>query len=184
MDGAATLKGGQTPPRPELLKLRRAVGMVFQQFNLFPHMTALRNVMSGPVHALGQSAGQAEATAKRQLERVGMGGKFNAKPGQLSGGQQQRVAIARALAVNPQAVLFDEPTSALDPKMAAEVMRVIDDLANDEQFQATMVIVSHDLAAVRRVADRLVVLEAGRVTFAGPVEEGFAPGGPATKLHE
>jgi ABC-type polar amino acid transport system ATPase subunit len=184
VEGAATLHGGQAPAKPELLTLRRTVGMVFQQFNLFPHMTALRNVMSGPVHALGQPAGEAEATAKRLLERVGLGGKFDAKPGQLSGGQQQRVAIARALAVNPQAVLFDEPTSALDPKMAAEVMRVIDDLANDEQFQATMVIVSHDLAAVRRIADRLVVLDAGRVTFAGPVEDGFAPGGPATKLHE
>jgi ABC-type polar amino acid transport system ATPase subunit len=184
VEGAATLTGGQTPPRPDLLKLRRAVGMVFQQFNLFPHMTALRNVMSGPVYALGQPADQAEATARRLLDRVGLADKHDARPGQLSGGQQQRVAIARALAVNPAAVLFDEPTSALDPKMAAEVMRVIDDLANDDQFQATMVIVSHDLPAVGRIADRVVILEAGQVIFAGPVEEGFAPGGPAGKFHE
>jgi ABC-type polar amino acid transport system ATPase subunit len=132
------LVGGPTPPRDTLLRLRRTVGMVFQQFNLFPHMTALKNVMSGPVYALGKPRDEAQATARRLLERVGLGDKLESKPAQLSGGQQQRVAIARALAVNPAAVLFDEPTSALDPRMAAEVMRVIDDLANDEQFQATM----------------------------------------------
>ena len=150
------LTGGAAPPRDTLLALRRSVGMVFQQFNLFPHMTALANVMSGPVYALGKPRGEAEATAK---------------PAQLSGGQQQRVAIARALAVNPAAILFDEPTSALDPKMAAEVMRVIDDLAGDEQFQATMVIVSHDIVAVGRVADTITILERGQVIYSGAVTE-------------
>jgi ABC-type polar amino acid transport system ATPase subunit len=163
--------GPNPPPKDTLLRLRRTVGMVFQQFNLFPHMTALKNVMSGPVYALGKPRDEAEATARRLLERVGLGDKFDARPGQLSGGQQQRVAIARALAVNPAAVLFDEPTSALDPKMAAEVMRVIDDLANDEQFQATMVIVSHDVVAVARVADTLTVLDRGQVVWSGPVTE-------------
>jgi ABC-type polar amino acid transport system ATPase subunit len=176
------LVGGVTPPKAELLQLRRTVGMVFQQFNLFPHMTALENVMAGPVYALGKPRAEAEATAKRLLDRVGLGEKYDAKPGNLSGGQQQRVAIARALAVNPAAILFDEPTSALDPKMAAEVMRVIDDLADDEQFQAAMVIVSHDLPAVRRIADTVHILERGRVAYSGPAAEAFADGGPVENM--
>ncbi len=176
------LVGGVAPGRETLLRLRRTVGMVFQQFNLFPHMTAAENVMSGLVYALGRSRTEAETVAVRLLERVGLGDKTGAKPAQLSGGQQQRVAIARALAVNPAAILFDEPTSALDPRMAAEVMRVINDLADDPQFQAAMVIVSHDLAAVRRVADTVHVLEKGRVTYSGPAAEAFAPGGPAAAL--
>src|SRR5206468_4225239 len=134
-----------------------------QQFNLFPHMTARENVMSGPVHALGRPRAEAAETAKRLLGRVGLGERLEAKPAQLSGGQQQRVAIARALAVNPAAILFDEPTSALDPQMSAEVMRVIDDLANDEQFQVAMVIVSHDISAVKRIADVVHLLDKGKV---------------------
>ncbi|MBA4066914.1 MAG: amino acid ABC transporter ATP-binding protein [Isosphaera sp.] len=180
--GDLKLAGGRAPAKADLLKLRRTVGMVFQQFNLFPHMTALRNVMAGPVYALGRPAAEAEATARRLLDRVGLGAKVDARPGQLSGGQQQRVAIARALAVNPAAILFDEPTSALDPKMAAEVMRVVDDLADDEQFQAAMVIVSHDLAAVRRIADTVHILAAGRVTYSGPADEAFAAGGPVETM--
>jgi len=180
----ATLKltGGIAPPQSILLQLRRTVGMVFQQFNLFPHMSVLKNVMAGPVYALGKPKAEAEETAKKLLARVGLGEKLDAKPGQLSGGQQQRVAIARALAVNPAAILFDEPTSALDPKMANEVMRVIDDLANDEQFQAAMVIVSHDLAAVRKIADTVHILENGRVAYSGPAAEAFAPNGPVEKM--
>ena len=156
--------------------------MVFQQFNLFPHMTALENVMAGPRYALGRTRLEAARIARPLLAKVGLGHKEDARPDQLSGGQQQRVAIARALAVNPQAVLFDEPTSALDPRMAAEVMRVIDDLANDEQFQAAMVIVSHDLPAVKRIADTVHVLERGRVVYSGPSAEAFGPGGPAANL--
>jgi ABC-type polar amino acid transport system ATPase subunit len=173
--GDVRLVGGGTPPRATLVQLRRRVGMVFQSFNLFPHMTVLGNVMSGPVHALGRPTAEAEATAKRLLDRVGLADKAAAKPAQLSGGQQQRVAIARALAVNPAAILFDEPTSALDPRMAAEVMRVIDDLADDEQLQTTMVIVTHDIPALKRVADTLVVLDHGTVAYAGPAD-GAPPG--------
>lgn len=176
------LVGGAPPAQATLLNLRRSVGMVFQQFNLFPHMSALANVMSGPVYALGKSSVEAEASAKMWLDRVGLSQKHTSKPAQLSGGQQQRVAIARALAVNPAAILFDEPTSALDPKMAAEVMRVIDDLADDQQLQVAMVIVTHDLPAVKRIADVVHFLEQGKVTYSGPAEEAFAPGGPAAAL--
>jgi ABC-type polar amino acid transport system ATPase subunit len=176
------LTGGQSPARSTLLGLRRTVGMVFQQFNLFPHMTVLKNVMSGPVHALGKPRDEAEATAKKWLDRVGLAEKFDAKPAQLSGGQQQRVAIARALAVNPAAILFDEPTSALDPRMSAEVMRVIDDLADDQTLQVAMVIVTHDLPAVKRIADVVHLLGKGKVAYSGPAAEAFAPGGPASEL--
>ena len=180
--GALALKGGETPPRAALLQLRRTVGMVFQQFNLFPDMCVLKNVMAGPVHALGTSRDEAEATAKAWLARVGLAEKHDSRPGQLSGGQQQRVAIARALAVNPAAILFDEPTSALDPRMAADVMKVIDDLADDERLQVAMVIVSHDLPAVKRIADVVYLLEKGKVVYGGPAAEAFAPGGPAAGL--
>jgi ABC-type polar amino acid transport system ATPase subunit len=176
------LSGGTAPAKADLLALRRTVGMVFQQFNLFPHMTALGNVMAGPVHALGRPRDEAEATARKLLDRVGLAEKYESRPANLSGGQQQRVAIARALAVNPAAILFDEPTSALDPRMAAEVMRVIDDLADDEQFQVAMVIVTHDLPAVKRIADTVHVLEQGRVVYSGPAAEAFAPGGAAAAL--
>ncbi len=168
--GGHKLVGGITPAKDALVRLRRQVGMVFQQFNLFPHMTVLGNVMSGPADSLGKSAAEAETTAKRLLERVGLADKAAQRPAQLSGGQQQRVAIARALAVNPAAILFDEPTSALDPRMAAEVMTVIDDLADDEQLQTTMVIVTHDIPALKRVADTLVVLDRGTVAYAGPLD--------------
>jgi ABC-type polar amino acid transport system ATPase subunit len=156
--------GSHPPPKDVLLKLRRTVGMVFQSFNLFPHMTALGNVMCGPVHALGKSRAEAEAIARPLLERVGLAAKADAMPAQLSGGQQQRVAIARALAVNPAAILFDEPTSALDPKMAAEVRAVMARLAADGQ---TMIVVTHDTEFVRH-ADVVHRLEAGRVVQTGP----------------
>ena len=176
------LVGGQPAPRSTLLQLRRTVGMVFQQFNLFPHMSVLKNVMAGPVHSLGQPSAEAEAVAKKWLDRVGLADKHDARPAQLSGGQQQRVAIARALAVNPAAILFDEPTSALDPKMSAEVMRVIDDLADDQTLQVAMVIVTHDIPAVKRIADVVHLLNKGRVVYSGPAAEAFAPGGPAAAL--
>jgi ABC-type polar amino acid transport system ATPase subunit len=159
-----TLTGGQPPAGPALQKLRRAVGMVFQQFHLFPHLTALENVMSGPVHALGRPKAEAAETAKRLLARVGLADKAGAKPANLSGGQQQRVAIARALAVEPSAILFDEPTSALDPQMVGEVLAVMRDLAADGQ---TMIVVSHDMdfAKSAAVVHKMV---AGKVVQSGP----------------
>ena len=150
-----------------LLALRRQVGMVFQQFNLFPHMTALENVMSGPRYVMGMSKRDAMEIARPLLERVGLGEKGGSRPDRLSGGQQQRVAIARALAVKPSVILFDEPTSALDPTMAAEVMKVITDLANEGQ---TMVVVTHALAFTK-MAHTVHVLQRGRIVYSGPPSE-------------
>jgi len=154
---------GKTP-KATLLALRRKVGMVFQQFNLFPHMTALENVMSGPRFALGRSRDEAESVARPLLEKVGLAQKADSRPDQLSGGQQQRVAIARALAVKPAVMLFDEPTSALDPQMAAEVMAVIQDLAKEGQ---TMVVVTHSTEFTKR-AHTVHVLERGKLVSSGP----------------
>jgi polar amino acid transport system ATP-binding protein len=141
------------------------VGMVFQSFNLFPHRTVLQNVIEGPVYVLGQSYESAEARAVRLLTRVGMADRLQAFPGQLSGGQQQRVAIARALAMEPQAILFDEPTSALDPRMTAEVLAVMTDLAGDG---LTMVIVTHAMQFARRVSRTVHVFAEGRIIESGP----------------
>jgi ABC-type polar amino acid transport system ATPase subunit len=161
------LAGGKAADAKTLLALRRRVGMVFQQFNLFPHMTAVENVMSGPVYALGQSRSAARPMAEKLLDRVGLADKAGAKPATLSGGQQQRVAIARALAVNPKAMLFDEPTSALDPKMAAEVLAVMRDLAADGM---TMIVVSHAMDFVRGAAT-VHQMEAGKIVKSGPPGE-------------
>jgi ABC-type polar amino acid transport system ATPase subunit len=139
-----TLVGTEGKPHnPQtLLALRRRVGMVFQQFHLFPHLSALENVMSGPLHVLKQSRDEATTIAKQLLARVGLAEKANAMPANLSGGQQQRVAIARALAVKPLAILFDEPTSALDPQASKDVLAVMRDLAREGQ---TMIVVTHDM---------------------------------------
>jgi polar amino acid transport system ATP-binding protein len=151
-------------PKATLLALRRKVGMVFQQFNLFPHMTALENVMAGPRYSLGKSWAEAERLARPLLEKVGLAGKADARPDQLSGGQQQRVAIARSLAVNPAVILFDEPTSALDPQMAADVTAVILTLAKEGQ---TMVVVTHS-PEVMKHAHTVHVLDRGKLTYSGP----------------
>ena len=140
------------------------VGMVFQSFNLFPHRTALQNVMEGPVYVLGLSRGLAEERARRLLDRVGLSDRLHSFPRQLSGGQQQRVAIARALAMEPQAILFDEPTSALDPRMTGEVLAVMSDLACDG---LTMVVVTHAMHFARRVAQTVHVFGEGRVIESG-----------------
>ena len=170
---------GKHRPKQLLMNLRRKIGMVFQQFNLFPHMTALQNVMSGPLFAMGQGRAQAEPAARELLKRVGLGEKADARPDQLSGGQQQRVAIARALAVNPAAILFDEPTSALDPKMADEVLGVITDLAKSGQ---TMVVVTHAMHFARRVAHQVHVMSTGKMVESGPPEQIFAdPRDPVTR---
>jgi len=163
------------PPGATLLALRRRIGMVFQQFNLFPHLSVLENVAIGPWRALGRPRDAAEAKARELLSRVGLGDRLDARPEQLSGGQQQRVAIARALAVEPDAILFDEPTSALDPRMASEVLSVIADLARRGQ---TMMIVTHAMSFARRFSTSVHVMHAGRVAESGPPDQIF--GNPQT----
>ena len=165
--GDVTFTGGRAHTPSLLVNLRRRVGMVFQQFHLFPHMTALENVMSGPRFALGQSRAEAEPRARQLLDRVGLAVKADARPASLSGGQQQRVAIARALAVNPTAILFDEPTSALDPTMVGEVLAVMRDLARDGQ---TMIVVTHDMDLAKQ-SHTVHRMAAGRIERSGPPNE-------------
>ena len=154
-----------------LTRLRTQVGMVFQQFNLFPHMTALRNVMLAPMKVRGLSRGEAEKVARALLERVGIPEKAEHYPANLSGGQQQRVAIARALAMQPRIMLFDEPTSALDPEMINEVLEVMTDLARDGM---TMAVVTHEMGFARRVARRVIFMDEGRIVEEGNPESFFA----------
>jgi ABC-type polar amino acid transport system ATPase subunit len=153
-----------------LRRLRQRVGMVFQQFNLFPHMSVIENVICGPRVVLGKNRDEVRPFAEKLLNRVGLADKFDARPGQLSGGQQQRVAIARALAMEPEAILFDEPTSALDPRMAAEVLAVITDLATSGQ---TMIVVTHAMGFAKQVAHKVYVMAEGRVAEAGPPGQVF-----------
>jgi ABC-type polar amino acid transport system ATPase subunit len=150
--------------------IRARVGMVSQRFNLFPHMSALDNVASGPIHVRGTQRREAEEAARKLLERVGLGDKLHAVPSQLSGGQQQRVAIARALAMNPEAMLFDEVTSALDPELVGEVLRVMQGLAADGM---TMAIVTHEMGFARQVADRVVMMDHGAIVEEGAPEQFF-----------
>lgn len=149
----------------QVTRLRTNLSMVFQQFNLWAHMTILQNVMEAPVTVLKQEKAKVEARARALLEKVGISEKCDAYPAQLSGGQQQRAAIARALAMEPQALLFDEPTSALDPELEQEVVRVIKDLASEGR---TMLIVTHDMALARDVADHIIFLNLGLIEEEGP----------------
>jgi polar amino acid transport system ATP-binding protein len=151
-------------PERELARQRASIGMVFQSFNLFPHMTVLQNVIESPVGVLRKPVAEAKATAERLLDRVGLLAKANAYPRQLSGGQQQRVAIARALAMSPRLVLFDEPTSALDPELVGEVLDVMKDLARDG---LTMVVVTHEIGFAREVASSLLFMDGGLVVERG-----------------
>ncbi|MFC9847190.1 amino acid ABC transporter ATP-binding protein [Streptomyces sp. NPDC060223] len=151
----------------EILKQRTQIGFVFQNFNLFPHLTVLDNIVEAPVSALKRPRKDAVETARKLLDRVGLADKADAYPKQLSGGQQQRVAIARALALEPKLLLFDEPTSALDPELVGEVLDVIKDLAHQG---TTMIVVTHEIGFAREVADTVVFMDDGRV-----VEQG-APG--------
>ncbi|REF31860.1 amino acid ABC transporter ATP-binding protein [Calidifontibacter indicus] len=150
---------------------RREIGMVFQRFNLFPHMTALENVAEAPVHVKGVDKKTARAEARELLERVGLGERCDHYPAQLSGGQQQRVAIARALAMKPKLMLFDEPTSALDPELVGEVLEVMRELAEGGM---TMIVVTHEIAFARDVADRVVFMDGGVVVEQGPPREVIA----------
>ena len=151
--------------------VRKEVGMVFQRFNLFPHMTVLDNLMLAPMKVRGVDKAEAEATAKIYLEKVGMADKANNYPEQLSGGQQQRVAIARALCMKPKVMLFDEPTSALDPEMINEVLDVMKALANEGM---TMVVVTHEMGFAREVGDRVIFLYEGNILEEGTPEEIFS----------
>jgi polar amino acid transport system ATP-binding protein len=149
-------------------KQRREIGMVFQHFNLFPHRTALANIIEAPIHVKGVKKEEAVSRGKDLLNQVGLGEKADAYPAQLSGGQQQRVAIARALAMNPKLMLFDEPTSALDPELVGEVLGVMKKLAEEGM---TMVVVTHEMGFAREVADQLVFMDDGVVVENGPPRE-------------
>ena len=150
--------------------VRKEVGMVFQRFNLFPHMTVLENLMLAPMKVRGVNKEEAEATAKKYLEKVGMADKASAYPEQLSGGQQQRVAIARALCMKPKVMLFDEPTSALDPEMINEVLDVMKTLAHEGM---TMVVVTHEMGFAREVGDRVIFLYEGNILEEGTPDDIF-----------
>ena len=151
-------------PDKEVCRKRSEIGMVFQRFNLFPHMTALQNIVEAPIHVKREARATAEARARKLLDRVGLADKIDAYPNQLSGGQQQRVAIARALAMEPKLILFDEPTSALDPELVGEVLDVMRGLAEDGM---TMVVVTHEMGFAREVGDSLVFMDAGVIVEAG-----------------
>ncbi|WP_339497998.1 amino acid ABC transporter ATP-binding protein [Pseudomonas canadensis] len=162
-----------------IARQRRDIGMVFQRFNLFPHMTALENIIEAPIQVLGTPRAEALEQARGLLARVGLADKANHYPSMLSGGQQQRVAIARALAMKPQAMLFDEPTSALDPETVGEVLQVMKALAEEGM---TMVVVTHEMGFAREVADRVVVLDQGELIEQGPPEQIFSrPSHPRTR---
>jgi general L-amino acid transport system ATP-binding protein len=170
--GAVIVDGVKlTDDRRSIERIRREVGMVFQQFNLFPHLTALQNVMLGPAEVLRVPRAEAEARAREQLERVRVGDQAAKYPGQLSGGQQQRVAIARALCMQPRIMLFDEPTSALDPEMVREVLDAMLDLAGQGM---TMVVVTHEMGFARSVADRVIFMDEGRILEQNAPREFFA----------
>ena len=157
-------------PKTDLDKCRQKMGMVFQHFNLFPHLTVLENITLAPVSLKLKTKAQAEEHAMKLLERVGLQDKANVYPSTLSGGQKQRIAIVRSLAMDPEVILFDEPTSALDPEMVGEVLNVIKDLANEGM---TMAIVTHEMGFAREVADRVIFMDGGYIAEEGTPEQIF-----------
>jgi len=171
--GSITIDGktlsGQLTAK-ELREVRRELGMVFYNFNLFPHMTVLDNITLAPIQVRHTPKAQAQETAQTLLTMVGLGQKGDSYPSQLSGGQKQRVAIARALAMNPKALLFDEPTSALDPELVSEVLKVMRDLAEEGR---TMVVVTHEMGFARSVADRVAFIDQGQIVEQGDPEQVF-----------
>jgi glutamate/aspartate transport system ATP-binding protein len=170
-EGTITVDGVSVGARgTDLPKLRSRIGMVFQHFELYPHMTALQNLCLAQVHVLKRSRKEAEARAMALLERVGLADKAQAYPSNLSGGQQQRVAIARALAMDPIAMLFDEPTSALDPEMINEVLDVMVKLGQEGM---TMIVITHEMGFARRVARKVIFMDGGSIVEQGPTEEFF-----------
>lgn len=169
--GQITVDGIPLSGRANINKVRAEVGMVFQRFNLFPHMTVLANITLAPAVVRGQSREEAGQTARALLAKVGLADKAGAYPEQLSGGQQQRVAIARALAMHPKIMLFDEPTSALDPEMIKEVLDVMKTLAREGM---TMVVVTHEMGFAREVGDRVIFMDEGRIVEQGKPADIFA----------
>ncbi|MBQ7717902.1 MAG: amino acid ABC transporter ATP-binding protein [Clostridia bacterium] len=159
-----------TSPKTDINKMRMKMGMVFQQFNLFPHMTVLKNMTLAPVKLLNLSTEEAEKKALSLLDRVGLLDRADAYPSQLSGGQKQRVAIVRALCMNPDVMLFDEPTSALDPEMVGEVLDVMKSLAKEGM---TMIVVTHEMGFAKEVADKVIFMESGSILAEGTPEEIF-----------
>ena len=178
--GDITVDNMKLDKHADINKIRENIGMVFQRFNLFPHMTVLENIVLAPTKVLKISRDEAISTAMDLLQRVGLKEKANSYPSQLSGGQQQRVAIARALAMKPKVMLFDEPTSALDPEMVTEVLDVMKSLANQGM---TMVVVTHEMGFAREVGDRVVFVDEGRIIEEGTPKEIFEnPKQERTKL--
>ena len=178
--GSVVVDGMDLTGDADINKAREEIGMVFQRFNLFPHMTVLKNITLAPMKVRNISQEEAEKTARELLERVGLGDKADAYPPQLSGGQQQRVAIARALAMKPKVRLFDEPTSALDPEMVNEVLDVMKSLANEGM---TMAVVTHEMGFAREVGDRLLFVDGGTIIEQGDPREVFEnPKEERTKL--
>ncbi len=169
-EGSIVVDGIEMTDPKAVEAIRAEVGMVFQQFNLFPHLTILQNLMLGPTKARGLSNDEAEARAMKYLERVRIPDQAHKKPSELSGGQQQRVAIARSLCMEPKIMLFDEPTSALDPEMISEVLDVIIDLA---QSGMTMIVVTHEMGFARKAADRMIFMDHGAIVETGTPEEFF-----------
>ena len=160
-----------TDPKCDIQKIRQKMGMVFQQFNLFPHMTVLQNITFAPVKLGLMNQQDAEKKARELLSRIGLADKENAYPAQLSGGQKQRIAIVRSLAMNPDVMLFDEPTSALDPEMVGEVLQLMKELADDGM---TMVVVTHEMGFAKEVATRVMFIDEGVVKEQAPPEEFFS----------
>jgi polar amino acid transport system ATP-binding protein len=178
--GSITVDGAKVDRADRSIQaIRTAMAMVFQRFNLFPHRTALENVVEGPIHVKKEPAAQALERGRDLLARVGLADKFGAYPAQLSGGQMQRVAIARALAMQPKAILFDEPTSALDPELVGEVLGVMKSLAEEGM---TMLVVTHEMGFAREVADRVLFLDGGVIVEEGAAREVLsAPRNPRTQ---
>ncbi|MBC9725248.1 ectoine/hydroxyectoine ABC transporter ATP-binding protein EhuA [Streptomyces sp. TRM68367] len=173
-EGTITVDGEQLFPAPEkqVREVRKKIGMVFQQFNLFPNMTVLRNITEAPVTVLGMSKDAAEERARELLELVGLTEHIDKRPAQLSGGQQQRVAIARALAMRPQVLLLDEVTSALDPELVAGVLDVLRDIARSTDI--TMLCVTHEMNFARDISDQVLMFDSGHVIESGPPEKIFS----------
>ncbi|HAC69559.1 amino acid ABC transporter ATP-binding protein [Pseudomonas oryzihabitans] len=177
--GHIRVAGERVETGPRLASIRSEVGMVFQSFNLYPHLTVLDNVSLAPIRVRGLNKREVHARARELLVKVGMGDHAHKYPSQLSGGQQQRVAIARTMAMEPRAILFDEPTSALDPEMVGEVLDVMQSLARSG---VTMVVVTHEMGFARRVADRVIFMESGRIVEQNRPEPFFtAPQEPRTR---